>query len=129
MVTAILTAIISWFLIIVGLLLINRFKFVKEVLIEVSSSPALYFIVAMVTMIFGLAMVITHNLWVMDWHLVTTIISWIILLSAIFRLFFPEHGIKLTKCFAESANAHYIVGAIFIVIGAFLVFKTYASFV
>ncbi len=43
-----------------------------------------------VTLVIGLAMVLVHNVWVLDWRVAITILGWLTLLKGFDLLFFPE---------------------------------------
>ena len=90
-----LASVIGWYLLIVGAFILVRTDYVKLIMADILAQRALVFIIAIVTLIFGLMLVATHNIWIMGWPVIITLFGWGAVLSAILRLFFPEIVIKL----------------------------------
>lgn len=62
----------------------------KKTIGEFLSSPALVTFSGMVWLIFGLLIVLSHNLWITEWPAVVTVIGWVILIQGLIRIFFPD---------------------------------------
>ena len=56
---------------------------------EFLDSRALIFLAGLFAFLPGLAIVLTHNVWVFDWRVIVTIFGWLGLLGGTFRLLFP----------------------------------------
>lgn len=56
---------------------------------EFMQSRALIYLAGIITLLAGLAIVNTHNLWVADWRVTVTIIGWLSVAGGLFRLLFP----------------------------------------
>jgi hypothetical protein len=56
---------------------------------EFIGSRALIFITGVLALLAGLAVVNAHNLWVLDWRLIVTILGWLLILRGIMNLVFP----------------------------------------
>ena len=56
---------------------------------EFLASRALIYIAGLLAFLPGLAIVLTHNVWVFDWRLIVTIFGWLGLAGGTFRLLFP----------------------------------------
>ena len=41
-------------------------------------------------LILGVLLVVSHPVWVWDWRLIITILSWTVLLKGVMRIFFPD---------------------------------------
>ena len=80
-------------------------------------SPALIFFSGMILMPAGLAVVLSHNVWVADWPVIITLLGWIAVLSGAVRIFAPDRVTNLGKKvlnykFSMAAGAFWIaVGA------------------
>ena len=48
-------------------------------------------------LIFGVLLIIGHQLWVWDWRVIITIIGWLIFAKGIIRIFFPKKVKKLIQ--------------------------------
>jgi uncharacterized protein YjeT (DUF2065 family) len=56
---------------------------------EFLASRALIFVAGLLAFVPGLAIVLTHNVWVFDWRVIITIFGWLGLIGGAFRLLFP----------------------------------------
>ncbi|AHE66950.1 hypothetical protein [Legionella oakridgensis] len=125
MISIFLATVIGWYLVITSLLLIFKHELVRPVMSEIMTHRALLFILAIITLILGLLLVTSHNIWVMGWPVIITLFAWLILLSGIVRLFFPDVAAKMGQSFLERPARMIVAGVVFLVIGIFLLFKVY----
>lgn len=119
-----LAIVMGWYLVIFSLFLLCRQKVVRAFISEVLTERSAVLILAIITVIIGLLLVASHNIWIMDWPVAITILSWFILLSGIFRLWFPDMAIEL----GEKANTPVclnITGIVLLIIGLFLLYYAY----
>ena len=74
----------------------------------------------------GLAIVLTHNVWVADWRVIITLLGWLLLIRGIVRTLIPDqvkpYGVKLMK----NQNAVTGVLAVTLVLGLVLSYFGYA---
>lgn len=126
MITMFLANLIGWYFIIMGLLMLLKSEYIQAAVTDILAQPGLYFVVAAWTLVLGLMMVITHNLWVSGWALIITLIAWITLISALLRLFAPELAQDMAKSFISNSNTIKVTGFILLIIGIFLLFCVYS---
>ena len=70
-----------------------------------------------VTMFLGLATVILHNVWVLDWRVVITLLGWATLIKGVLKMGFPEHIRKNAQRFKKNQT---IEGIFLALLGAWL---------
>ena len=128
MITLFLAKMIGWYLIISGLFLMLRRDMIQSVLSELSHQKGLIIIVGMFTVILGLLMVISHNVWVLGWALIVTLFSWVVLIAGLIRLFFPESALELGKKMVHYPRSLNIMSILSMVIGAFLLYFAYVPY-
>jgi hypothetical protein len=112
-------------MLVVGLgLLLNRASF-RALSREVIGSPALIYIAGLIAFVGGLAIVLTHNVWVAGWPVIITIFGWASLLAGVFRIVFPASVARLGERLIE--NQAFLIGgiAIYLGLGAWLSFAGY----
>lgn len=96
-----LAKLVGLYLLLVSLsLLVYQQKF-KKIITEFAGDQPLISITGALGVIFGLLIVLTHNLWVMSWPVVITLFGWVTLIHGVGRLFFPDHCVKIAKAFAS----------------------------
>ena len=81
-------------------MLINR-KELEALAQEFLRSRALFFLLGLVDFAIGLAIVLTHNVWIADWRIIITLLGWFLLVRGAVRILVPDQikpfGIKLLK--------------------------------
>jgi hypothetical protein len=113
-----LAKVIGLYLIISSIaIFVNANKF-HTMLNEVITSPANVFMAGIVTLIIGILLVVSHNVWLAHWPVVITIIAWLIFISGIIRLIFPGFVFDLFKKMND--RACYIIAAIALLVGLYL---------
>ena len=123
--TEFLATAIGWYLVVIGLFRICRPHLMQTILSEITQGHAAFVVVATITFILGLLMVISHNIWVMDWPVVITVIAWVFLLAGIVRLFFPEFVMNRWRALGEHTGMLILYGVIAFVVGGFLLYHVY----
>ncbi|MEX0591633.1 MAG: hypothetical protein WD207_11165, partial [Xanthobacteraceae bacterium] len=85
-----LARLVGPFLVAIGAgLLVNTDAF-AAMAAEFLKSPALIFISGLLTLVAGLAIVNTHNVWVTDWRVIITIFGWLGVIGGALRIVFPQ---------------------------------------
>jgi hypothetical protein len=69
-----------------------------------------------ITFLLGLATVVAHNVWVLDWPVAVTLLGWTTLLKGIEKIAFPDRVNRLAKKFKSHQT---IWGLVIFCIGAF----------
>ena len=54
------------------------------------ASPALIFLAGLLALVPGLAIVLSHNVWALDWRLIITLIGWLAIVGGAFRILMPR---------------------------------------
>lgn len=54
-----------------------------------------------ITFLLGLATVVAHNIWVLDWRISITLLGWITLFKGYAKVVFPEHVHKKAQMFKK----------------------------
>lgn len=123
--TDFLATVLGWYLVIVSLLLLLRRDIVITALRELMQQRAVMLVVGIITLIIGLLMVISHNVWIMGWPVLVTIIAWLVLIGGLFRLFCPDTVYKIWGRIITNSEKLIICGVVSLVIGLFLLYKVY----
>jgi hypothetical protein len=76
-------------LIIGAAMLINQVN-MREMAAEFLDSRAMIFLSGLLTLLGGLAIVLTHNVWEAGWPVMITIFGWLSAIGGAFRIVFPD---------------------------------------
>ena len=100
-------------------LLMNETAF-RKMAMEFLRSPALIFFSGMILMPAGLAVVFSHNVWVLNWPVIITLLGWIAVISGALRVFAPDRALKIGKKAIASKEFTIAAATFWLVIGAVL---------
>ncbi|KTD41747.1 hypothetical protein [Legionella parisiensis] len=123
--TIFLASVLGWYLVIVSLLLLIRREVVVTAMKELMGQRAVMLVLGIITLIIGLLMVLSHNVWIMGWPVIVTIFSWLILIGALFRLYCPDTVYKVWNKMINKSEVFITSGVITLIIGLFLLYKVY----
>ncbi|MFC3907505.1 hypothetical protein ACFORL_00245 [Legionella dresdenensis] len=85
--------------------------------------PTLMFVTGFFTLILGILMVVSHNIWQWNWRLLITIIAWIVLLKGIGIIFLPHFIDTVSLSFVENIYMTYAAAGLDLLLGLFLCYK------
>lgn len=98
---------------------LNLQQFINTVNSLIHDLP-LMFVTGFVTLILGILMVVSHNLWQWNWRLLITIIGWIILIKGASILFFPHSIDQITNLFLQNKIVAYGAAGVDFILGLIL---------
>ena len=106
-------------------LLVNR-KSLDALAQELLRSHALIYLLGFIDLAVGLAIVLTHNVWVADWRLIITLLGWLLIVRGAVRILITDRVMKFGAKMLKNRNA--VVGslAVTIVLGLVLSYFGYA---
>lgn len=120
-----LARVIGLYMLIAGFAVLVKGKRYREIVEQFVDDKALMLIVAIITLILGLLLVISHNLWVADWRVAITILAWVTMASAILRLFFPEAVVAMAQKFKMGVFFR-VLAVVIMAVGAYLTYQGFA---
>lgn len=111
-------------IIISGAMLFNKRD--VNLLFGIYKHPEAVFLTGFLEVGLGLSIVLTHNIWVMDFPVVITVIGWMLLIRGVGRTFAPEKVAQALESF-KKMGPNVFTGLMFIVL-VFGVYLTYMGF-
>lgn len=121
-----LARVLGLYCFIVSMVLFYNRQSVKAMIMEMVSQRAVFFLVAIITLIFGILLVVSHNIWVLGWPVVITLMAWVALLSGVIRLAFPDY---IQKRIGMWPLERVVTGGaiVMLIIGIFLLYHGYIA--
>jgi hypothetical protein len=107
-------------------LLVNRSTY-RALSLEVLDSRALLFIAGLIAFVGGLAIVLTHNVWIAGWPVIITIFGWASLFAGIVRIVFPDSVAQLGRRAIDSQGFLMFGIVLYLALGAWLIYAGYAG--
>ena len=108
-----------------GVSLIAHPSFYRIVAQDIRSSRALLYIIAMLRLLTGLAIVLVHNVWVSDWRVLITLIGWVAMIQGALVLAAPDAVLSWTRGLYDRDGVLALAAAAAIVLGGALCFFGY----
>ena len=115
-----LAQVMGLYLMLEGLLVLTRQKFVMNLINDLDKNRALMFVTGAMVTILGLLVVLNHNVWEASWMVVPTIIGWIMVVKGVMALFVPKVLLAKGKKIAKNRNMAVLLGLIAVGVGAYL---------
>ena len=106
--------------------LFNR-ETVHAILNEFVGNRAILFLAGLITFPAGLAIVLTHNVWVADWPVIITIVGWLTAFSGAIRIVAPEGAIRYGRRAYERPGGPLFGALIWLALGVVLCFFGYVQ--
>ena len=104
----------------VGVSILLNQRYYRTMTQQLVASRPLMFIVALIGIVAGLAIVLVHNVWTADWRVIITLLGWINLLRGIASLLLPEATLDFAKGLMANKNMPMVAGVVMALIGATL---------
>ena len=84
-----------------------------------ANSPALLFVTGLLTLVIGFVLVSFHNVWVMGWTVLITIIGWAALIKGIMIFVFPGFYMYISKKMEVNLRFMRVYAGIVLAMGVF----------
>jgi hypothetical protein len=78
-----------YFIILSLAMLLNR-NYYRAAVTALFHNGPVYFIASVFALIIGILLIVFHNVWVQDWPIIITLISWVIFMKGVLLLLFPK---------------------------------------
>lgn len=117
-----LAQVMGAYLILEGLVILLRRKFVVHIINDLRDHKGLMFITGAMVFILGLLVVLNHNVWEATWRVVPTIIGWVLVVKGILAFFVPGMMLSWGSKVAGKRNMAVLMGVVAIAIGAYLAY-------
>jgi hypothetical protein len=109
----------------VGISILIDEKSIRAMAKDVLRSHALLYIFGIFDLLLGLVLVVIHNLWVMDWRVIITLIGWISVVRGIVRMLFTPFIIKNGPKLIKKQGLLMSVAIVMLILGAALSYYGY----
>ncbi len=116
-----LAQIIGAYMLITSLSALVKRKTFMQVMKEMARNTHAILLIAALEVILGLILVSTHNIWDGTWHVLITVIAWLVLLEGVFYLFVKQSVVAKLFNWCARNDTLYTIGALVgVAIGLYL---------
>ncbi|HXY32619.1 MAG TPA: hypothetical protein VEI07_00240 [Planctomycetaceae bacterium] len=99
----------------------------RTVLRDFTASPALMYLGGFFGLLGGMALILVHNVWSLDWRIVITLLGWIALVRALIAIFRSEWILKAGSVILEHRSIFLAAAVLNLLIGLILSFYGYSA--
>ena len=89
-ISIILAKIFAVYLAIMGVSLLRNRAYYSKMIVEVAKAPMLILFISAIRTIMGLILISMHNVWVLGFPLIITLLGWLILVNGVVGMVFPQ---------------------------------------
>ena len=118
-----LAKVLGLYLLILALAALLNRKHLPRVIEELSQNLALVFMSGAMSLILGLLLVLSHNVWTSDWRVIITLVGWLTLIRSVGRVPAPGRVASVAGKLGSGLITPMLV--VFLLLGAYL---TYVGF-
>jgi uncharacterized membrane protein len=113
--------------VVAGVAFLVKPQMIRTILPEFIRSPTWLYLAGFLGLLVGMALVLTHRVWALDWRLIITVIGWLTLVRALITIFQPQWIVAAGN--AMLAHRGIFVGSAVteLIIGLVLSYFGYAS--
>ncbi len=113
--------------VLVGIALLVRREMFRGLLQDFLKSPALIYLAGVLGLLCGLALVLAHNVWALDWRLIITLVGWVSIVRAVVTIFAPQWIVSIGSKLLEHRMIFFGAGVIDLVVGFVLSYFGYLA--
>lgn len=111
----------------VGLSILVDEKSMRVMAKEVLGSRALIYVFGVLDLLLGLVLVAVHNVWVLDWRLIITVIGWLSILRGLVRIFCAPYFMKNAPKLLRKQGLLMGAAIVMLILGAVLSYYGYVG--
>ena len=112
------------YLIIAAGMLLNR-AFYLRVMEDYGKNAALIFMGGLGALLFGFLIVLSHNVWTLNWTLIITLFGWGAIIKGTWLMLFPDRLPKVMQAYRKNTGLTLMHGMAAFVLGLCLTFLGY----
>lgn len=106
------------YILIVGAAVLIRWDQMAAIVKAFFFDPPLVYLSGAMALIFGLVIVLFHNIWALDWRLAITIVGYLAVLKGLLRLWVPDR-LQVLVFRDVSFRAAVVVGIVLMLLGVY----------
>lgn len=117
--------VVGLYMLIIGIAILWHMDEFKQVVQSIMQDKPLMLVTGFVTLILGLIMVVSHNIWQWNWRLINTLAGWIVLLKGVGLILYPHLMDQLTVAFLKNSTIGYSAAVVDILLGSVLCYYSF----
>jgi len=113
--------------VVLGVALLSKRQMFQTILQGFIGSATLLYLAGFFGLLAGIALVLTHNIWVADWRVIITLIGWVTLVRALISIFQPQWIVAAGTAVLKQHGVFVGAAVLNLIIGLILSYFGYAA--
>lgn len=113
--------------VVLGIALLSKPQMFQTILQGFIGSATLLYLAGFFGLLGGMALVLTHNVWVADWRLIITLIGWVTLVRALISIFQPQWIVAAGTAILKQRGIFFGAAVLNLIVGLILSYFGYAA--
>lgn len=114
--------VIGIYLIIISISMLINMNYIINLIYHFITNPALMFFTGCLTLILGILLIVSHNIWQWNWRVIITLIAWVVFFKGASIVICPKIIDKTTMLFLQSIQTPYITASFDLLLGILLIY-------
>lgn len=115
-----LSKVLGIYLIIISIVMLMDMQRMLDVISGFVNNPSLIFVTGAFTLILGILLIASHNIWKLDWRLIITFIAWTIFIKGLCVIVAPQFIDKFALMIIENSRIYYSAAILDLCLGVIL---------
>jgi hypothetical protein len=111
----------------IGLSLLFNRRALEAVVEDFCKNAALVFYGGLFSLVIGIVIILTHNVWSARWTVIVTVIGWLALLKGIWIIAFPDNVAKVIQTYRKNKKMLALHSIVALILGAVLSYFGFCS--
>ncbi|MCR9191109.1 MAG: hypothetical protein NXI01_00420 [Gammaproteobacteria bacterium] len=107
--TFLLAQIFGAFSFILAVVVMRRMPYFRKLVLQIQAEDPLISVFALMNLLIGVILVVTHNFWVFNHRFPITVICWLILLNALLWLLLPAKMLAILKKIVAGGGYYWLI--------------------
>lgn len=117
--------IVGLYMLIIGIAILWHMDEFKQIVQSIMQDKPLMLVTGFFTLILGLIMIVSHNIWQWNWRLINTLVGCIVLLKGAGLILYPHLMDQLTVAFLKNSAVGYSAAVVDILLGSVLCYHSF----
>ena len=112
---------------ILGPILFIKRNQMGTIIADLHNNKMLQFLMGVIPIIIGSGLVAVHNVWVKDWRLFITLLSWLFIVVGVYRLLFVDKWLARANALCNNTTAICLISTAMLAIGLCLLYCAHCA--
>lgn len=110
-------------MLIIGIPLIVKWRDFRDMVVELLSNKGIFYLLAIIELIAGIALILSHNVWGTLLESLVSVIGWMMAIEATLYMFMPHEKIESFIEYFNKKSFYKIGSVIYIILGFYFVYN------